>query len=409
MSKTWLVASYHFRQETGKRTFLLVLFSLPLFLAFTLGLGFLAASLAQADVTVGYVDQAGLLLEVPAGPEPQEVQWIPFETANAARAALEAGQIDAYYLLPPDYEESRHAELVYFEAPPGYATEQVEGAVRRGLLAGEPVAVADRLLAGASITVRATEANREFPEGGPRAGQFLPLVAAAIFVFLVLTTSGYMMEAIVVEKENRTMEVMVSSVSPVQLMAGKIAGALGMGMVQLAVWLAFLIGALWLGRAVLGIEWLLAVKPNWRDVAMIAVVALPSYLCLGALMSLVGSTLVDSQEAHQVGALFFIPLFLPLYLILVIAQNANGSLAVGLSLFPVTSVMTLAIRSLFVEVPVGQIAASVGIALACGLVVVWLAGRAFRISMLRYGQRLNLGDLFRRDRSPPAPIQAGRV
>jgi hypothetical protein len=62
MSKAWLVAQYHFKQETSKRVFLLTLFLLPLFLALSITLGYLSARLERESTTLGYVDQAGLLV-----------------------------------------------------------------------------------------------------------------------------------------------------------------------------------------------------------------------------------------------------------------------------------------------------------------------------------------------------------
>ena len=400
MSKMWLIAQHQFRQEVSKRSFLLVLFSLPLFLTFTIGMSYLVSRLEEESTTLGYVDQAGLLVETLAEPEEYKVRLVPFEAPEAARAALEAGEIDAYYVLAADYADTHQAELVYFEPPDRHARHYFRNVVRLNLMAGQPPAVVERTLSGANVTVRVTEWNRELS-----AGQFVvPLIAAAIFAFLVLTTSGYMMEVVVAEKENRTIEIVVSSVSPAQMMAGKTIGALGIALMQLAVWLAFLAGAAWLGGGVLEVGWLQDINPNWRDILMIVLVALPSYLCIAALMTLVGSTLVESQEAQQAGALFFLPLFLPLYLLIPITQNLNGPLSLGLSFFPVTSVMTIGIRSMFMAIPVWQIVASATIALASGAVMVWLAGKAFRMSMLRYGQRLQWRDLFARRRSASEPV-----
>ncbi len=205
------------------------------------------------------------------------------------------------------------------------------------------------------------------------------------------------------EKENRTMEIVVSSVSLAQLMTGKIIGALGIALMQLAVWLAFLAGAAWLGGSVLEVDWLQNVNPNWRAILMIVVVALPSYLCIAAAMTMVGATFVESQEAQQAGPLFFMLLFVPMYLLIPITENLNGPLSLGLSLFPMTSVVTLAIRSVFTEIPVWQTGLSAVIALVSGIALVWLAGKAFRMSMLRYGQRLKWRELFARRRSASEP------
>jgi ABC-2 type transport system permease protein len=340
---------------------------------------------------------------MPAQSEETDVRLVPFDTPQAARAGLEAEQVDAYYLLSADHAGTHQVELVYLKPPHPTATRHFQDVVRLNLMAGQPPAVAERALSGANLTVRATESKRDFPGGGPSADQLVPLVAAAIYSFLVLTTSGYMMQVVVEEKENRTIEIMVSSVSPAQMMTGKIAGALGIALMQLAVWLAFLAGAKWLGGTVLEIDWLQNVNPNWRDMLSIIVVALPSYLCIAALMTIVGTTLVGSQEAQQAGPLFFMLLFVPMYLLVPITKNLNGPLSLGLSLFPLTSVVTIAMRSVLAEIPGWQTALSAITALVSGTVMVWLAGKAFRMNMLRYGQRLKWRELLTRRRSASEP------
>jgi len=393
MSKVWLIVERHFRQEVLTRSFLIVLFSMPLFLSFTIGLGYLTTRLERKSTKLGYVDQAGLVVstQVPAGRD--EVKLLPLQTREAAQAALEAGQIAAYYVLPADYRQSHKAELVYFLPPPYSASSYFQDVVRRNLLADQPPAVVERALSGANVTVQAIKSHRYYPDGGPGAGQFVPLIASAIFAFLVLTTSGYMMEVLVREKENRTVEVIFTSVSPSQMMAGKIIGTLGIALLQLTVWAVCLAGAVWLGSHVLEISWLQNIHLNWRDLLLILAVALPTYLFIAALMTMIGTTLVESQEVQQVGPLLFLLLLLPIYLVIPLVQNANAPLAIGMSLFPITSVMTLAMRSILWEVPLWQFALAAAIALTCGIATIWLAGKAFRLGMLRYGQRLTWREL----------------
>jgi ABC-2 type transport system permease protein len=407
MAKTWLIAQHHFMQEVRKRTFIIVLFSLPLFLAVSIGAGYVAVRLQEKSTTLGYVDPAGLLVDTSAEPAGADVRLVPYATAQDALQALKAAKIDAYYLLP-DAPNARRAQLIYLEPPDYKATRYFEDLVRRNRMADQPPALVERVLSGADVTVRASERNRDFPDGEPSAAHVLPLMAAAIYAFLVLTTFGYMAEAVVVEKENRTMEIIVSSVSPGRLMAGKILGALGIALMQLVVWVACLVLAIWLGGHVLEIDWLRDIQPNWRDIGMIVIVALPTYLFMGALTTMIGSTMVDNQEAQQLGGLAFMVLFLPVYLVVALIQNPNGLLALAFSLFPPTAVVTIAMRSLLFEVPAWQIALSASVALACGVGAVWLAGKAFRLSMLRYGQRLRLRDLLAR-RSRSKPVRPARV
>jgi ABC-2 type transport system permease protein len=406
MSKTWLIARHHFKQETSKRSFLIVLFSLPLFLALSVGLGYLTTSLEDEVTTVGYVDQAGLLVKSLQEPA-EEVQLVAYEAPETAREALESEAIDGYYVLGADYKQTHEVELVYREEPGWRARNEFAKLVRLNLLAEQSPSTAEWVLDGAELTVLASASNREYPRGEPNLGFFAPLVVAVFFIFQVLTTSGYMMQAVVEEKENRTMEVMMSSVSPAQMMAGKIAGALGIAALQLLVWVTCLVAALWLGGSVLDITWMQGIQPSWRDLLMAVIVAVPSFVFIAALMTALGSTLVESQEAQQAGPLFFIPMFLPIYLVLPITQDPGGALSLGFSFFPLTSVTTIALRSALVQVPAWQVVVSALISLTCAALMIWVAAKAFRVSMLRYGQRLRWREVFGRRRAVSEPV-AGR-
>ena len=392
MSKTWLIAQHHFLEEARKRTFLLVLLALPLFIAFAAGLGYLFSLLQSDHTPLGYVDPAGWLTDPRADPLDPDVTLVRFDSTAGAQQALEEGEVDAYYVLPASLD-ARQAELIYFEPPPYSAARTVTDLVRRNRIAGQPAALVERAIAGARVTVRAGESDRVYPGGDPTLSHFLPLMAAGMFSFLVVTTFGYLGEAVVIEKESRTMEVLVTSVSPGQMMAGKVIGGLGIALLQIVVWVTCLVLVVVLGGGLLGIEWLQNLEPSWRDIAMVFAVGLPVYLFLAALTTALAATLVETQEIQQMGGLAFFLLFSPLYLLVPLIQAPNGPLALALSFLPFTSVASIAARSLVIEVPTWQIAVAAAIATACGIVAVWFAGKAFRLSMLRYGQRLRWREL----------------
>jgi ABC-2 type transport system permease protein len=406
MPKVWLIAQHYFLQEARKRSFIVVLFALPLFLAFAVGAGVLFSHLERHHTTLGYIDPAGLLPDPSAGQQHPDLTLIQFGAEADAHRALEAGEVDAYYVLP-ESADTRRAQLVYFEPPEYAATRTFQDLVRRNQMADQPAILVERVISGARVTVRATASNREFPGGDPTVAQFLPLLAAAIFSFLVMTTFGYLGEAMVTEKENRTMEVVLTSVSAGRLMAGKILGGIGIALLQLSVWVVCLLLVVELGGSLLGIEWLQTLDPNWRDIGMIVVVALPAYLLLAAFTAALGATLVETQEIQQLGGFSFLVLFSPLYLLVPLTQAPDGPLALAFSFFPLTSVATLAIRSLIMEVPTWQFAVAAVISLASGLGMIGLAGKAFRMSMLRYGQRVRWRELLPGRRSAtPEPARS---
>jgi ABC-2 type transport system permease protein len=357
-------------------------------------MGWLGERMSQQTTTLGYVDTAQNLTDTMSTND-ERVRLVRFASPTEARAALEAGQIDGYYVLPADYPQTRQAELVHNGQLSGAATQAFFQALRVNLLAGQPEEVLTRALDGPEIAVLATARNRAVPLGSPGLEQFLPLIGAALFAFLVMTVAGTLMEAMAAEKQNRTIEILVSSISPGQMMAGKIIGVMGMALLLAASWVALLLGFAWFGANVMDWDWLQGVAINGRDLALLIMVALPSFLCMAALMVALGSTIVDAQEAQQVGAVAFLVIFAPIYLFFVFGNNPNGPLAIALSLFPLTSVTSLAVRSMFMEVPVTQFIAAALVSLVCGIAMVWLAGKLFRANMLRYGQGLRLGQLLR--------------
>jgi ABC-2 type transport system permease protein len=397
MSKISLVAWQQLRQETSKRSFLLLLLLMPLLLVFAIGFGALVAELENSDTTLGYVDQAGIILDPTLGPENDEVTLAAYGNPEEAKAALEAETIDGYYVISADYANTHHAELLYYEQPPYSAIRHFEEVVRTNLVAGKTPALAERLLEGADLTIEASAYDREYAADGPTAGLFFPLVVSVFFVFLILTTSGYMTTVLAEEKVNRTIEIIVTSISAGQMMAGKLLGALGIALLQLVVWIIFLFAAIWVGGQLLDLSWLQELDINWRDGAMIILVAFPAYYFTAALMTLLGTMANDDMEAQQIGSLSFILLFLPIYLLMVIIPNPDGAVAMFFSFFPPTSIITMGIRSLLMVVPLWQVIVSMIISLIGGLFLTWLAGRAIRLSMLRYGQRLRLSQLFRGD------------
>lgn len=115
-----------------------------------------------------------------------------------------------------------------------------------------------------------------------------------------------------------------------------------------------------------------------------------------AVMFALGATVVEPQEGQAIGSLLFMGLMAPVYALMAIANDPNGAVAVALSLLPLTSVLTFGLRNMLAVVPAWQLLASVGIQTICAIGALWVAGRAFRLGMLRYGQRLRLGEILRR-------------
>lgn len=400
MNSIWRIAQYEYRRNVFKKSFLLTLLSIPLMVTISVGSGFVMVSLQNNDLPVGYIDQAGLFTDpVPAplseGEEP--VEFIAFQTEDEALASLEAKGIQAYYILPPDYSETRQIEIVYTKKPGENANRQWYDFLQINLLKDQPTEIAYRTAAGTDVTVRSLDGKRSVADSGPTFGNLMPLFITLAFLALILMSSGYLMGAVAEEKENRTMEIVVTSVSPLELISGKLLGIVAIGLTVLVAWTLIVILGIFAAR-LMGIGWFQNLEMNWGMVLSTAAIAVPAYALIGALMITIGTMVTSTQEGQSFSSIFIIFHMIPLYVSFAFIENPSGPVAVTLSLLPFTSLMTVAMRSLFYSIPGWQIAVSVFVQTVFAVGAVWLASRAFRLGMLRYGQKLNWRGLFKEAR-----------
>jgi ABC-2 type transport system permease protein len=395
MNKVWNLIKHEYTRHVLRRRFLVALLSVPLWIVFAIGMGILSVVLATDSTPVGYIDQAGIIVDPvlredsgPAG----NYNFIAYTGEAEARAALNANQVQAYFVIPPDFVQTRSAAFVYNEQPNNRISRQFNNLLRQNLLADQDPLVAQRVLQGPALVIEATQENRTMAEnewfkiGAP--------IAAAIFLVVsVFTSSGYLMQAVVEEKENRTMEVLATSLSPEQIMGGKILALIAVGLTQVLVWSFFPLLALVFARAAL--PFLQDVAIDWRTIGLVMLTILPTFVLISALMATIGATVTEAREGQQISGLVTLPVMAPFMLLTPILLNPGGPVSLFLSFFPLTAAMTILLRLAFSSVPDWQALLSAGILILSALGSLWLAGRVFRLGMLQYGRRLGLKDVMR--------------
>jgi ABC-2 type transport system permease protein len=410
MSKRWLVTRHDFKKHVFKKSFIFVLLSVPLFIAFMVGFIAISINMENNNNAVGYVDYSGLLknpILLPGSDSGDSVKMIAFESQEDARMALEAGDIQAFYLLSDKYFETRTVELVYFEEPGENARSDFYDFMQINWAADLPPEIINRVSEGSNVIMRSPDGLREFPDGGPTLGQLLPFFINVAFIGLVLFSAGYMLEGVTEEKLNRTIEVVYTSLSPSELISGKVLAILGINLLQLITWLLVGFLAVIIAGSILRIEWFQNPSLPWETILMVAAIGALSYVIASALMLAIGSTVVEAQEGQALGGIFYMLFMSPLILIVVIGENPNGPVATILSITPFTALLTISLRNLFVSVPAWQYAASILFQLLFAIGAIWLATRAFQLGMLRYGQRLRLNEIFAKVK--PSGVRGGEA
>ena len=391
-SNVWRIAREEFRRNVFRKSFVMVLLSLPLMIGLNIGIVLLMNYLEKDPRPIGYVDYAGVMLvdELPADVADEPIQFLAFSSEDIAQEALMAEGIQAFYVLTPDYLQTREIRLIYVEEPASKATRQFYDLLRVNLLSDVEPEIQVRIADGTEFLARTPDGRRSFPSSGPTFQSVLPFFVGLALMMMLLMSAGFLLEGMIKERENRTLEVIVTSTSPGQLVTGKVLGILGISFTQFLTWTLFGLAVVWLGGDTLGIAWFQNASLEWEPVIKVVAIGVPTFVMAAALLFALGVLMTNGQEAQQIGGLSVLVSMLPLLAIVKIGNEPNGVLAVVLSMVPFFSMMTVALREVFVVVPLWQIILSVGIQILFAIAAIWFAGRVFRLGLLRHGKSFSL-------------------
>ncbi len=398
MTKFWLIFSNEYLRHVKRKRFIFALLSMPLFVALMVGVGLLAVWADYDGRPVAYVDQSGMFDNARPVPVKSDSLFPPlkitsYASANEGRSALLNRQVQAFFLIDPDYMANGKVTLFTVDQVREATNSDFRNFLRYNLLANFPAQTAERLIDGPDIVIQSLNTNRNVA-GNEFVNFLMPLLAGLLFIVVVNTSGSYLVQALVEEKENRTMEIVITSVSHTQLMSGKVAGNLGVGLTELIVWLAFgFLGFVIAQRYIPGAE---NIRIGSEFIVLMILTLLPAFIMVAGFMAAIGATSSDTREAQQWAGLFTLPIIIPFWLIVPLTESPNSILAVALSLIPITSPITMPLRVAFTEVPIWQVIACLGLLVAGAAGSLWLAGRTFRLGMLRYGKRLSWREVFRR-------------
>ncbi len=392
MRNLWLVAKHEYLKIVRQKSFLIGTLGIPVLIIVVMGVGILVALGQRGSLPLGYVDHTGILSESVTPPAPDKgkppVAIRAFVDEAAAQAALEARTIQAYYVVPADYVESGRVQLFFLDKRPGETVQEDFAAfLRANLLAGQPADVQRRMLEGSSVTFRSMDGSREL-ESENVIGFIVPFIAAFFFVFAVMNAGSYMLQAVTDEKENRTIEVLATSIRPEELIGGKAVGLMSVGLTQLGIWV--LTGVLALLVAAPFVPEVQGLRVPWSFLVVVVLFFVPAYALIAGLMTAVGGMVTDLRQGQQITGILNLFFTLPFFFVALIMAKPNSPLLTVLTLFPTTSFVTITMRWAMTTVPLWQLGVSWVLLVTSAVVSVWLAARIFRLGMLRYGQNLNV-------------------
>jgi ABC-2 type transport system permease protein len=234
---------------------------------------------------------------------------------------------------------------------------------------------------------------------------FLAYVIWFLLYIAILLYGVQVMGSVVEEKSSRIVEVLVSSLKPFHLLAGKVIGVGAVGLLQLGIWLGF--GKMLLDRRE-DVARLLGQAEPTAAMSRIALPAVPlttivlflSYFVLGyflyaAMFAAVAAMVNTEAEARQAQTPVVMLLVIPTVLMIGILNNPDGAMALTLSLVPFTSPIAMPVRWAAAPVPFDQVAQSLAYLVLTVAGIMWVAGRIYRVGILAYGKKPGLRELAR--------------
>jgi ABC-2 type transport system permease protein len=325
-----------------------------------------------------------------------------------AVARLEAGQISEYYVVPSAFRAD--GVITRVETGSGFDISRLEGTenneallrylVRDALLteAGVPAEAASRILQGVSVNVVTVEGD-EVSGADIAAGIALPLVFVAIFMISIFMTSGYLLQSVTEEKENRVVEIVLSSIPATPLMAGKILGLGGAGLTQVGIWV---------GSALIAVPLLSSQIPDLGPIELDPVMLLLAltyfvlgYLAYGAIFAAIGAMAPGNREAQQYSGFLGFAAAMPFIIFSVFLTDLQSPIVYALTLFPLTAPTSmLLVLGLSDEIPWTLVGASLTSLTLFAFLATWASARIFRATVLLYGVRPSLQQLIGAVRSP---------
>jgi len=404
MRKALTILKHEFIHTVKRKSYILITIAVPLLLilAFVIYTGFQRWSRPSEpdEITIGYIDQTDMF-------NAYRIQGIvtfdEYDTESGAKSALISGTVDSYIIIPSDYLDTgliARFTLKREVEPPGSTIKGTEGFLLDNLFAET---VSEQNLARAKTPMISSsirlDANGEIATGqDPVMAFVLPYIFAFLFMFSIFFTSGYLLQSISEEKENRVIEILLSSVSSGQLLVGKVLGLGSAGLLQIAIWLGSVLAAARFAAVSIPLFSELSIPIGTLFLGILYFIL--GYLFLATIFAAIGSIVRTSREGQSWSGLITTPAaVLPMALMFLIITNPTHVVSRILTFFPLTAPITSMIRISGGTLPAWETAVSLLILLCSVALLMWLASKVFRTYLLMYGKRPSIKEIFRAIRS----------
>ncbi len=375
----------------------------PLIALLLIGASQLVSGIARPTVeatTIGYVDELGGFQQYTSQ---GNITLVRFDTPDDATDALVRGDISEYFVIPPDYISTgvinRYTLEKQLAASPTI-TAAINNFLLSNLLAGKvPAATIARIEAPLNlVTTRLTETGAVAPEQGGYGNLIIPFVFGILLALSIIFSSTYLLQGLGEEKENRLIEILLSSVSARELLTGKVLGIGAAGLVQVAVWaisapLLLNLASSSIGGFISTIQ----LPPNFIVLAVVYFIL--GYLLFAVISAAIGAISSSSREGQQLIGVFTLPALIPLWFTSLLILLPGNPVWVFFTIFPLSAPVEVIMRLGVSVIPAWQLVASIAAMVLSIVGILFLTIRIFRTYLLMYGKRPGIGEVLRSLRS----------
>ncbi|HEY64797.1 MAG TPA: ABC transporter permease [Caldilineae bacterium] len=406
MHKVWIIARHEYAVNVRRLGFILMTVLVPLLGA----MGLLVAAFFGGEATqffeehfamepknVGLVDHLGNF--TPILPKYQD-RFRLFADEESGRAAMMAGEITTLLVIPEDYIATGRV-IVYSKGSSFSAAVLEESSLVRAffvdhLLRDRVDPLLRERLAVPIRPVVVSLAAEGRPQEGPLSTALniiVPYILGILLIMTIFVSSGYLLRGVAEEKGDRIIEILLSSVTAWELMAGKVIGLGALGLTQVLIWLG---AALGLGGGAVGLLGVAVTLLSRPEVFVLGLIYyLLGFLVYAVSMGAVGALGSTMHESQQLAGIFSLAAAIPLMLSGFLFSDPNMPLARVLSWFPLTAPTMMLIRLPMTEVPLIDIVGSIVMLILSIPAILWAGSKVFRMGLLMYGKRPTLTQVIR--------------
>lgn len=393
------VVKFEIVRTLKKKTFWLAALSIPVIAAFV-GVIIFFSNKTTSDVSkelsgerysLGITDEANIL----AAPLLQGLEAKRIDSKVAGQDAVKRGELDAYFYYPSDI--SKQPVEVYGKEVGLFKNGRYQGLAEE--LLSQSVASTTTTNVRAVLQHSVTFNSTTYKDGQEDKG-FLKLIAPGLFLvlfyFMIISFGGQMLTSIIEEKENRVIEMILTTIKPTTLLLGKLFSLIALAFIQVTVIILPIIVGYFTFKNQLSLPNfdLSSIPLDPLAIGLGAAIFVVSFLMYTGILMTLGAAMPTAKDANGFfgGVMAFA--FGPLYAAPLFISSPESTLVQVLSYFPLTSPIPLLLRNAVGNLTVNEALIAIGLLLLTTFFAIRIGVRIFKFGALEYSRRLSAREVF---------------